>query len=67
MDSDKPSGERKGLTPDDYRAAVQEHGSMQAAARALDVSRPTVRDMCVRHDIEVPSIGRVPEQIPSRQ
>jgi len=62
-----PSGERKGLSYDDVHEAVDEHGSMRAAARELDVTRTTIRDWCIRHEIEVPSIGRVPEPCPSNQ
>jgi len=60
-----PSGQRKGLTEDEVRDAVKERGSMRGAADELDVTRTTIRDWCIRHDIEVPSIGGVPEPCPS--
>lgn len=56
-------GQRKGLDANDYRRAVQKYGSMRAAAKKLDVSRPTVREMCVRHDIYVRSIDGVPKPV----
>lgn len=54
-------GGRKGLTPDDYRQAVQKRGNMAAAGRELGVNEKTVREQCKRHEISVPSIGGVPE------
>lgn len=42
---------RKGLSPADYRSAVQQHETMAAAARALGVDESTVREQCKRHDI----------------
>lgn len=57
------NGARQGYDADDYRRAVQKHGSMRAAAKDLEVSRPTVRRMCVRHNIYVRSIDGVPEPV----
>jgi len=64
--SDKPKvGQRKGYTPTDYREAVQKRGSLRGAAMELGVDRKTVRDQCRRHDISVPSLGGVPDPLPS--
>jgi hypothetical protein len=60
-DGGEHGGGRKGLTPDQYREAVQEGGTMAAAGRILDVNEKTVREQCKRHGIEVPSIGGVPQ------
>lgn len=54
-------GGRKGLTPSDYRKAMQEGGTMAAAGRLLGVNEKTVREQCRRHGIKVPSIGGVPQ------
>lgn len=53
--------QRKGHTPEDYRQAAEEGGSIRAVARILDVSRTTAREQCARHDIELESIDGVPE------
>jgi integrase len=53
-------GGRRGLSPQQYRKAVQETGSISGAARHLEVSKTTVREQCIRHEIEVPTIGGVP-------
>lgn len=60
-DGGEHGGGRKGLTPEDYREAVQKRGNMAAAGRELGVNEKTVREQCKRHDIPVPSIGGVPE------
>jgi len=66
--TDKPTvGQRKGFSPDDYREAVQKRESLRGAANELGVDRKTVRDQCIRHGIEVPSIGGVPDLLPSEQ
>ncbi|WP_118830591.1 hypothetical protein [Salinibacter ruber] len=59
-DGGEHGGGRKGLTPGDYREAVQEGDNMAAIGRILDVNEKTVREQCKRHGIEVPSIGGVP-------
>jgi len=58
-------GQRKGYTPDDYRKAVEERGSLRGAAKELGVDRKTVRDQCRRHGIPVKSLGGVPDPLPS--
>jgi len=63
--TDNPGG-RVGYDADDYREAIEEHGTIRSAARELGVSRTTVREMCVRHEIEVKSLGGVPEPLPSQ-
>jgi hypothetical protein len=60
-------GQRKGFSPDDYREAVQKRGSLRGAAHELGVDRKTVRDQCIRHEIEVPSINGVPDLLPSEK
>lgn len=59
-DTEKSGGGRKGYTADDYRRAVEKARTMAGAARLLDVNDKTVREQCIRHEIEVPSIGGVP-------
>lgn len=54
-------GKKAGYGEEDYRAAIEKTGSMLGAAQELGVSRSTVREQCIRHDIHVPSIGGVPE------
>lgn len=56
------SGGRKGYSPVDYREAVEQEGSISGAARHLGVSKTTVRDQCIRHEITVSSLGHVPEK-----
>jgi hypothetical protein len=55
------AGQTKGLRPRDYRRAIAEAGTLSGAARILDVSRTSVREAAIRHDIPVESIGGVPE------
>lgn len=63
---DKPTvGQRKGFSPSDYREAVEKRGSLRGAAHELGVDRKTVRDQCRRHGISVPSLGGVPDPLPS--
>lgn len=59
-DSGPSGGGRKGYTPDDYAEAVEKAGSISGAARILDVDKSTVREQCIRHEINVPTIGDVP-------
>lgn len=59
-DGGEHGGGRKGLTEEDYREAVEEAGTMAGAGRILDVDEKTVREQCVRHEIEVASLGGVP-------
>ncbi|MFB6273980.1 MAG: hypothetical protein ABEL51_13905 [Salinibacter sp.] len=54
-------GEAKGLTEADYREAVREEGSILGASETLGVARTTVREQCKRYEIEVPTLGGVPE------
>lgn len=54
-------GQSKGFTEKDYREAVKEEGSIKGAAESLGVTRTTVREQCVRHEIVVPTLGGVPE------
>lgn len=56
----------KGYGEEDYREAVDKRGSMKGAADELGVTRPTVREMCVRYNIFVPSIDKVPDPLPSQ-
>ncbi len=56
----KGGGGRRGFSPDDYRRAVEKEGSIAGAARRLDVNESTVREQCIRHEIEVPTIGGIP-------
>ena len=58
-------GQSKGLTPEDYLGAIEKRGSIRGAAMELNVDRKTVRDACRRHDIEVPTLGGIPEPLPS--
>jgi hypothetical protein len=58
---DDAQGYQKDLAPEDYRAAIGEEGSLQGAAERLGVHRSTVRYMAAHHDIEVPSMGGVPQ------
>ena len=58
---DDAPGYQKDLDPDEYRAAIGEEGSLQGAAERLGVHRSTVRYMAAHHDIEVPSMGGVPD------
>lgn len=53
-------GGRRGFDAEDYRKAIDEEGSIAGAARRLDVNESTVREQCIRHEIEVPSVGGVP-------
>jgi len=57
---DDAPGYQKDLDPDEYRAAIDEEGSLQGAAERLGVHRSTVRYMAVEYEIEVPSMGGVP-------
>lgn len=43
---------QKGLSPEDYRKAVQQAGTMAGAGRILDVNDKTVREQCIRCEIE---------------
>ena len=58
---DDAPGYQKDLDPSDYHEAIGEEGSLQGAAQRLGVHRSTVRYMAAHHDIEVPSMGGVPE------
>jgi len=60
-------GQRKGYSPSDYREAVDKRGSIKGAADELGVDRKTVRSQCVRHGIEVGSLGGVPDPLPSEE
>jgi len=60
-------GQRKGYSPSDYREAVEKRGSIKGAADELGVDRKTVRSQCVRHGIEVESLGDVPDPLPSEE
>lgn len=56
----------KGYGEEDYREAIEKRESMNGAAKELGVTRPTVREMCVRYNIFVPSINKVPDPLPSK-
>ena len=60
-DHARKPGEKKGLSPEDYRSAVTKAGTLSGAADILGVARSTVREQCVRHDIYVRSIGGIPK------
>jgi len=60
-DGSSVAGQHKGYGEDDYASAIQESGSLAGAARILDVHSSTVREMAKIHEIEVASIGGVPE------
>lgn len=60
-DHDGTPGEKKGHSPQDYKDAVKEAGTLSGAARILDVAHTTVREQCIRHSIPVPSVGGVPQ------
>jgi hypothetical protein len=66
-DSERTPGQRKGLSVEEYRNAVMDRGSIRGASLELGVDRKTVRDQCIRHEIEVPSLGGVPEPLPSQE
>jgi hypothetical protein len=48
---------------DEVREAVEEEGSLRRAAAAVGAHRSSIRYVCAEHDIHVPSMGRVPEQL----
>jgi hypothetical protein len=58
---DDAPGYQKDLESEDYREAIAETGSLQSAAEQLGVHRSTVRYMAVEYEIEVPSMGGVPD------
>ena len=55
-------GGRKGYSPDDYREAVEETGSIRGAANELGVNYRTAYDACKRHSIYVPTLDGPPGQ-----
>jgi len=58
---DDAPGFQKGLELEQYREAIEREGSLNGAANALGVDRSTVREVAVRHEIPVESIGGVPD------
>lgn len=58
---DDAPGTTKGLDADDYREAIEATGSLSGAAQELGVHRETVREMAALHEIEVPTLGGVPD------
>ena len=60
---DPPGKARKDISPERYREAIEERGSLTGAAEALGVHRSSVRYMAAAYEIHVPSMGRVPEQL----
>lgn len=50
----------KGISKDDVRDALEEEGSVYAAAKALNVARATVYDYMERYQWPNPRTGKIP-------